>query len=191
MARWICRTNLSNLYQRLLENYQTAGNFRVRNRSQAILLSFQKYSVDDIAQICRVHRTTVCIWIDKWKAPQQRLEDQERSGRPPILNLEEQAKAIEIGLKNPKFPHRQLSEIERETGKEISQGTLKRMLKKRLSVETDQTRIMEKDGWGWKRVCPPRPREIDEKSRPNQQQEMFSGKHGNVSRRKAARPYWP
>jgi len=132
-------------YQKLLENYQTATNFRVRNRSQAILLSFEKYPVDEIAQICRVHRTTVCIWIDKWNE-NQRLEDQERSGRPPILNHQEQAKAIEIGLKNPRFPHRGLGEIERETGKEISRGTLKRMLKKRLSLETNQVRIMEADG---------------------------------------------
>ena len=132
-------------YQRLLENYQTAANFRVRNRSQAILLSFQKYPVDEIARICRVHRTTIGIWIDKWNAHQQ-LEDKERSGRPPTLNLEEQATAIEIGLKNPKFPHRGLGEIERATGKEISQSTLKRMLKKRLSLETNQIRIVENNG---------------------------------------------
>lgn len=118
-------------YQKLLENYQTATNFRVRNRSNAILLSFQKYPVDEIARICRVHRTTICIWIDKWNA-HQRLEDKERSGRPPILNLAEQAQAVEIGLQNPKFPHRQLGEIERATGKEISRGTLKRMLKKKI-----------------------------------------------------------
>lgn len=117
--------------QKLLENYQTAINFRVRNRSNAILLSFEKYPVEEIAQICRVHRTTICIWIDKWNA-HQRLEDKERSGRPPTLNVEEQAKAIEIGLKNPKFPHRGLGEIERATGKEISQATLKRMLKKKI-----------------------------------------------------------
>ncbi len=92
-------------YQKLVENYQTSANFRVRNRSQAILLSFEKYPVDEIAQICRVHRTTICLWIDKWNE-NQKLEDQARSGRPPILNLEEQAKAIEIGLKNPRFPHR-------------------------------------------------------------------------------------
>lgn len=128
--------------QKLVENYQTSKNFRVRNRSQAILLSFQKYSVDEIAEICRVHRTTICLWIDKWNAL-QRLEDKERSGRPPILNLEEQEQAIEIGLKNPKFPHRGLSDIKRETGKEISRGTLKRMLKKRLSVETNQVGIVE------------------------------------------------
>ena len=132
-------------YQKLLENYQTATNFRVSNRSQAILLSFQKYAVDEIARICRVHRTTIGIWIDKWNAHQP-LEDKERAGRPPILNLEEQATAIEIGLRNPKFPQRGLGEIKRETGKEISRSTLKRMLKKRLSVETNQIGIVEKNG---------------------------------------------
>ncbi len=132
-------------YQKLLENYQTAANFRVRNRSQAILLSFQKYPVDEIARICRVHRTTICIWIDIWNA-HQRLEDKERSGRPPTLNLEEQAEAIEIGLRTPKFPHRGLGEIERTTGREISQATLKRMLKKRLSLEKNQVGIVEKNG---------------------------------------------
>jgi transposase len=131
--------------QKLLENYQTATKFRVRNRSQAILLSFQKYPVEELARICRVHRTTICIWIDSWNA-HQRLEDKTRSGRPPILSLEEQATAIEIGLQNPKFPHRGLGEIVRATGKEISQSTLKRMLKKRLSLETNQIRSVEKNG---------------------------------------------
>ncbi len=72
--------------QKLIENCQTSTNFRARNRSQAILLSFQKRSVDEIAQICRVHRTTVCLWIDKWNK-NEGLKDKERSGRPQILNI--------------------------------------------------------------------------------------------------------
>ncbi len=119
-------------YHKLVENYQKSDNFRVRNRSHAILLSFQKYSIDEIAQICQVHRTTVSLWIDNWNEfGSQGLEDGERSGRPPILTLEEQEKAFETAIKNPKFPHRQLGEIKRETGKEISQYTLKRLVKKK------------------------------------------------------------
>jgi transposase len=119
-------------YSQLLENYQTSDNFGLRRRSHAILLSFQKYPIDEIANICQVHRTTVGIWIDNWnELGNQGLADAERSGRPPILTVEEQAKAIEIGLRNPKFPHRQLGEIGRETGKEISPFTLKRLIKKK------------------------------------------------------------
>ena len=121
-------------YHKLVENYQMSDNFRVRNRSQAILLSFQKYPIDEIARICQVHRTTVSIWIDNWNEfGSQGLEDGERTGRPPILTVEEQEKAFATAMKNPKFPHRQLSEIKRETGKEISKFTLKDLLKKKTS----------------------------------------------------------
>jgi len=121
-----------NDYHQLVENYQTSDNFRVRNRSHAILLSFQKYPIDEIAGICQVHRTTVSIWIDNWnKFGSQGLEDGERTGRPPILTLEEQDQAFAAAIENPKFPHRQLNEIKRETGKEISPYTLKRLVKKK------------------------------------------------------------
>ena len=119
-------------YNNLIENYQTSTNFRVRNRSHAIVLSFQKHSIDEIAQICQVHRTTVSCWIDNWNEfGSQGLEDGERSGRPSILSLEEQEKAFQTAMRNPKFPHRQLGDIKRETGKEISRHTLKRLVKKK------------------------------------------------------------
>jgi hypothetical protein len=43
-------------YGKLVENHQRSKNFRVRNRSHAILLSFQRHSIDEIASICGVHR---------------------------------------------------------------------------------------------------------------------------------------
>ena len=120
-------------HSRLIENHQTSGSFRVRNRSQAILLSFEKFSIAEIAKICRVDRDTVSGWIDNWNELKFKgLEDEEKPGRPLILSLAEQAKAIEIGLKNPKFPHRQLNEIKAATGKEISAWTLKHLLKKKI-----------------------------------------------------------
>ena len=127
-------------YHKLVENYQTSKNFRVRHRSHAILLSFQKYSIDEIADICGVHRTAVSRWLDWWnELGLEGLADGQKSGRPPILTLEEQAKAVEIGLKNPKFPHRQLSEIGRETGKEISSWTLKRLVKKKTTFGNESS----------------------------------------------------
>lgn len=119
-------------YQKLIENYQKDDNFRVRNRSHAILLSFQKYSIDEIATICQVHRNTVSQWIDWWKRGGiTSLADLPKTGRPPILSELEQIRAISIGLQNPKFPHRELAEIKHETGKQISSYTLKRLLKKK------------------------------------------------------------
>ncbi len=117
-------------YNQLLENYQTSNNFRLRTRSHAILLSSQKYPIDEIAKICGVHRTTVGIWIDNWNENKE-LADQARSGRPSILTEEEQEQAFQTAMLNPKFPARQLGAIKRETGKEISQFTLKRLIKKK------------------------------------------------------------
>ena len=108
-------------YTELVENYQKSENFRVRNRSHAIVLSYEKYSIDEIAKICGVHRNAVSRWINRWNEfGLKGLSDGGKNGRPPILNLEEQARTVEIAMRNPKFPHRQLSQIKAETGKTIS-----------------------------------------------------------------------
>ena len=131
-------------YTKLVENHQKSESFRVRNRSHAIVLSFQKYPINEIAAICAVHRNAVSRWIERWNQfGLKGLEDVEKNGRPPILTLAEQAKTVEIAMRNPKFPHRQLSQIKAETGKTISQYTLKRVLKKRLDLEKDQVGIVE------------------------------------------------
>ena len=131
-------------YTKLVENHRKSENFRVRNRSHAIVLSFEKYPIQEIAGICGVHRNTVSRWIERWtEGGLKGLGDATKNGRPPILTFEEQAGAIEIAMRNPKFPRRQLSEIKAETGKTISAYTLKRVLKKRLSLEKDQVGMME------------------------------------------------
>lgn len=121
-------------HSKLVENHQTSENFRLRNRSHAILLSFERFPIAEIARICRVDRDTMSLWINNWNEfGEKGLKDEEKSGRPPILTVEEQEKAIETALRNPKFPHRQLSEISKESGKEISQWTLKKLLKKKTT----------------------------------------------------------
>ena len=120
-------------YGKLVEYHQTGANSRVRRRAHAILLSFQRRSVEEIAAIYQVHRNTVSRWLERWQERGlETLPDVKQAGRPPILTLEEQAQAIAAAMRNPKFPHRQLREILAETGKEISSWTLKRILKKKI-----------------------------------------------------------
>ena len=131
-------------YAKLVENQRKSENFRVRNRSHAILLSFEKYSIEEIAKICAVHRNAVSRWINRWnERGLTGLGDVGKNGRPPILNLEEQARTVEIAMRNPRFPHRQLSLILAETGKTISRYTLKRLIKKRLDLEKNQVGMVE------------------------------------------------
>jgi transposase len=128
----------------LIENHQNHPGFRVRNRSHAVLLSHQGYSIDEIARICRVDRDTVSHWLDLWQEKKfTGLMDEARSGRPKTLTDEEEDEALEIALENPRFPARQITEIAAETGKQISDFQLKKLLKKRLHLETDQARIVE------------------------------------------------
>lgn len=119
-------------HSKLVESYQTSDNFRLRNRSHAVLLSFERYPIDEITVICRVHRNTVSRWLDSWRQfGMDGLVDAPKEGRPPILTATEEEKAIRAAMQNPKFPRRQLAEIERQTGKQISGFTLKRLIKKR------------------------------------------------------------
>ncbi len=134
-------------HNKLVENRQTSDNFRVRNRSQAVLLSFQGYSIDDIATISQVHRTAVSRWINRWnELGLEGLADLNRKGRPKLLTIEEEEKVVKIALQNPRFPSRQMRAIVKETGKEISVYTLKDLIKKRLHLEKNQGRSLEKDG---------------------------------------------
>ena len=117
----------------LIENHQTNQNFRVRNRSHAVLLSAQGYSVDQIAQICRVDRDTVSLWLNQWNQSKLAgLADEARSGRPRTLTAQEEEQAVEIALLNPRFPARQINEIKAATGKQISEFSLKVLLKKKI-----------------------------------------------------------
>jgi hypothetical protein len=52
---------------KLEQLWQTSSNFRLRNRSQAVLLSFQKVPIDETAKICNVGRDAVSSWIKRWE----------------------------------------------------------------------------------------------------------------------------
>lgn len=75
----------------LLGRMKNSKNERERMRAHCILLSNKKYNIDEIANIYDKHRNTISELIDKWeKERYEALVDNPRSGRPPILNEEEQ-----------------------------------------------------------------------------------------------------
>ena len=75
----------------LLEIMKHSNNERERMRAHCILLSNKEYSIDEIANIYDKHRNTISELIDKWeKEKYKALVDNPRSGRPAILNEEEQ-----------------------------------------------------------------------------------------------------
>lgn len=110
---------------------QPHPNHRVRMRAQAVLLSDRRYSIDRIADIFEVDRDTVRAWLARWDDDNtDGLEDDPHAGRPAILPTEEKEAALKLASRAPRAPHRQLSALERQTGKVISRATLKRLLKR-------------------------------------------------------------
>ena len=93
---------------KLEQLWQTSSNFRLRNRSHAILLSFQRVSIDEIANICAVGRDAVSSWINRWEAAgYEGLTDHLKSGRRPTLSKKEELEAVKIALCVPQSPARQ------------------------------------------------------------------------------------
>ena len=42
-------------------------NARTKQRAQAILLSFRRYTIDDISMILEYDRVTISRWLDQWQ----------------------------------------------------------------------------------------------------------------------------
>jgi len=117
--------------QRLEELRRTSGTFRVRQRAFAILLSDQGYCVDEIANILGAHRDTVSGWIDAWQEHGEAgLYDKPRSGAPPTLTAQEQARALKLLEMYPRQPKKVLALLEEETGKTICRRTLARLARR-------------------------------------------------------------
>jgi transposase len=104
---------------------------RIRHRAHAILLSHEGTSVVELVRIFQSNRTTICQWLDRWDSNGfEGLADGPRPGSPPKLTEPELARAVELLKQSPHNPALVLSQIQQETGKEISRSTLKRIARK-------------------------------------------------------------
>jgi len=119
----------------MLQNLSSCGK-RVQTFASAIVHTpfcarYQRIAIDEIAKVCGVGRDAVSSWLDQWNRDgDEGLKDKAKSGRRPTLSEKETVEAIATALQVPQSPARQLAEIEKNTGKKISRGILKRLLKK-------------------------------------------------------------
>ncbi len=117
--------------QTLQEMYQHHSSRWVRMRAHSILLSHQKFSLSEIAKIYQVDRRSVSSWINRWKSlGLVGLYDLPRSGRPCILTLAEQQKALRYLRKYPRDLKKVVVTIQQETAKRVSTKTIKRIAKR-------------------------------------------------------------
>lgn len=104
---------------------------RERHRAHAIILSHERKTVNEIAEIFGVDRDTVTNWLNRWtKDGLDGLADKPRSGATPTLDESERQTALEFLEKYPNQSKRVLEELKKKTGKTISLSTLKRLARK-------------------------------------------------------------
>lgn len=85
---------------------------RKRMRAHAVLLSNRRFSIDQIAAIYEVDRDRVSQWLEWWREFEfDGLSDDERIGRPPKLNTDEQAQVLEMIKEEPRSVRRAVSEV--------------------------------------------------------------------------------
>jgi transposase len=112
---------------------------RARRRAHSLLLSHRGWSIPHIAQFYQVDRRSVSTWIDRWQTlGLVGLYDQPSSGRPLLLNDEEQHKVYDYLQQYPKDLKKVVQALEQETTKRVSTKTIKRLIKKTLYLEADQ-----------------------------------------------------
>ena len=101
-----------------------------RIRAHCILLSGQKYQVQEIASILSICRQTVCASIHNWDSIGfLGLVDEYRTGRPSELTQEQKDSLIEKVIESPRSLKKVLSNFIETNGVEISLDTLKRICK--------------------------------------------------------------
>lgn len=117
----------------LTEAYHNHPTFRVRQRAHALLLNHRGYSMTRLHELFEVQHETVSRWMQRWQSEGLvGLLDQERSGRPPILNEAEVRILLDEINRNPHQLRVAQDQLLDKTGKSVSRDTLKRTLKKSL-----------------------------------------------------------
>ena len=129
---------------------------RVVLRIQGILMSLEGHTTGEIADLLKVHRSTVPLWIDQWnRYGKEGLWEGHRSGRPSSLSADDREKLCDIldsgpvayGLETGIWTSpivRQV--IDEEFGQQYHAGHVRKMLQQLgYTVQRPTTRLVQAD----------------------------------------------
>lgn len=125
----------------LEQGRKAEGSYQLRDRCHAILLSFSGKTVPEIADIFNIHIQSVYSWFNRWESNGfLGLKNESGQGRKPKISIDNKEhsdiiemaalKAIETG---ENIRDEIIEKIQPEGG--ISQRTIRRLMKKKLSLE--------------------------------------------------------
>lgn len=137
--------------QKLLERISCQSNSpQVRERAKCILLSYQKFSINQLTVIFNVNRKTIYNWLTRWEDQKNKgLYNQPGRGKKPKLNQEQKQQVKEWVKQYPKNLNKVLNKIKEEWETEISKDTLKRTIKKLGMIWKRMKRGVRKTPYDW------------------------------------------
>ncbi len=110
--------------------YQKSKHYRVRQRAQCILLSYQGYTIKELSHIFHVDRITIYNWFSNWESRHfAGLYDRKGKGRHPIFTQEQKEQIRQWIKLYPKNLNQVIALIQQELGLSASKSTIKRVLK--------------------------------------------------------------
>ena len=124
--------NLTYETQNLLRRFHhSSQKHEVRQRAQCILLSFQRFTIEQLTKILTLHRNTIYNYLNAWeKEGLLFLYNEPKTGRNPKIRAENEAFVKEKIEKTPQQARKVLLQLEEEKGLKICLRTLQRFLKK-------------------------------------------------------------
>ena len=150
--------------KKLLERMSWQSKYpQVRDRAKCILLSYQKFSINELTLLFGVTRKTIYNWLTRWEDQKIRgIYNQKGRGRKPKLNKEQRKQVKEWVKSEPKSlnslgahslgrvprpgSHRKVkNKINKEWKIDVSKETIKRTIKKlnmkwkRMKIGTRKT----------------------------------------------------
>lgn len=132
------RTLTAEQRQALRAGHQKGQSHQYRNRCQAILLSAEGYSVQELAAMFQVKDLSVYQWFNRFEADGVAgLLNRSGKGRKPLLKLTNQvhlevvSSSIEQQAQRLKVAK---ADMEKQLGYCFSESTLKRFLKKLVTA---------------------------------------------------------
>src|SRR2546430_8831281 len=128
--------------QLLQKIYQKSKHHRVRQRAQCMLLSYQGYTIKELAHIFHVDRITIYHWFSNWESRRfAGLYDRKGKGRHPIFDQEQKEQIRQWVKLYPKNMNKVIAFIQKEFDLSASKSTIKRILK---SLQMSWRRIRRK-----------------------------------------------
>lgn len=137
--------------KKLLERISYQSKFpQVRDRAKCILLSSNKFSIQELMSIFKVGRKTIYNWLTRWEDQKIRgLYNQKGRGRKPKLNQQQREQVKALVKSEPKSLNTVRSEIYKMWGIELSKETIKRIIKKLNLIWKRMKRGMSKSPDEW------------------------------------------